>query len=365
MTQVESRLEQLRAFTLDAFDRLEEVQELYRSMLDEVERIYHENEAAFQDLKCIRHKMMGARTLKELVEVMVEEIRYLDVDDVTISLVREVVESHTASGGVLPEESMDCLLLTGQADLAALFNSSETCLTYIGPRDHLADQQVFESDVLSCVLAPLVFRDQLIGSLNLGSHSLQRFTPDQSTDLIDDLAVTAALCIDSVFTHERNERLATTDPLTGCFNRRYFYQCAAKDLDLARRHGDNLSCIYMDLNDFKPINDRFGHDVGDMVLKKLVQHLKDRLRKTDILARVGGDEFVILLLREPVEAALHLVDTLKAGIESISFQEEGLADLHVSAAMGVAGLDQNDATLEDLVLRADQSMFRDKGDKKR
>lgn len=107
-------------------------------------------------------------------------------------------------------------------------------------------------------------------------------------------------------------KLATTDALTGAANRREFSNRLDQELTRAARQRSSLTLAYMDLDHFKEVNDRFGHQIGDEVLRVVVQTLNKRLRKTDVVARLGGDEFAILLVDADPEQAQELLEQLRA-----------------------------------------------------
>jgi diguanylate cyclase (GGDEF)-like protein len=156
------------------------------------------------------------------------------------------------------------------------------------------------------------------------------------------------------------EGLAITDPLTGLFNRRRFSDVLRREFAVTQRYKNNLSCMMVDLDHFKQINDRFGHDAGDEVLKQTARKLGETLREVDLAARYGGEEFVILLPHtDKVHAAVvaeRISDLIRA--QRFEFGGESLA---VTASFGIA--DTSDAVegkSEDLVRAADLALYRAK-----
>jgi len=121
--------------------------------------------------------------------------------------------------------------------------------------------------------------------------------------------------------HKRMEKelysLSITDPLTGIYNRRYFQEKLEEEIERVRRGGGVFSVVMFDIDHFKTINDQFGHQVGDTVLKTLVKIVKDRIRRIDILARWGGEEFVLLLPNTTLENAKGLAEELRRKIETL------------------------------------------------
>lgn len=151
---------------------------------------------------------------------------------------------------------------------------------------------------------------------------------------------------------EQLYRLSITDPLTNVYNRRFFMQMLKQEIERTRRTGRAFSIVMLDLDHFKSINDRFGHAVGDLVLKTIAGVVSKRVRKTDILARWGGEEFIILLPETPVESAANLAEELRATLSSLTMQEVG----HVTASFGVAGYAPSD-TVDTVIMRADHTLY--------
>jgi diguanylate cyclase (GGDEF)-like protein len=140
--------------------------------------------------------------------------------------------------------------------------------------------------------------------------------------------------------------------LTNAYNRRYFIQKLEEEIERARRNGNKFSLIMLDIDCFKSINDRFGHNAGDLVLKSMAEFIKNRIRKVDCLARWGGEEFVILLPDTPADKAAVLAEELR---ESLSRMDIPGVDC-VTASFGVAGYCPGD-TVDSLVNKADNMMY--------
>ncbi|WP_375750537.1 GGDEF domain-containing protein [Vibrio sp. HN007] len=153
---------------------------------------------------------------------------------------------------------------------------------------------------------------------------------------------------------------ATTDPLTGKFNRRAFSEFALKEISTYRRTNSSLSMVIMDIDFFKKINDKYGHDIGDLVIKKTADTVAEVIREEDILARFGGEEFVILLPRTDLKDAANVAERMRQNIENIELDtEKGRVTL--TASFGVANFDINH-DLDDTLRRADQSLYKAKSE---
>lgn len=154
-------------------------------------------------------------------------------------------------------------------------------------------------------------------------------------------------------------QLASTDPLTGALNRRAFLSAAQREFARVRRYGGELSCIMLDLDHFKSINDTFGHAAGDLALSTAAGFLRTRLRSPDLFCRWGGEEFVMLLPGTDQDGAVHLAESLRAGLARLELETEGLC-FTLTGSFGVAAGLASDASVEQLLARVDQAMYQAK-----
>ncbi|MFZ3035549.1 MAG: GGDEF domain-containing protein [Parvibaculum sp.] len=154
------------------------------------------------------------------------------------------------------------------------------------------------------------------------------------------------------------ESLAITDELTGLLNRRGFAGVMQRNLLSAARYDEGGILAYIDLDDFKGTNDRYGHKIGDMVLKNVGRYLQQNVRATDYAARLGGDEFTILFVRAEHEPARERAHHLIRGLNSMSVKSpEG--EISIRASIGIAHYDGS-TDMDDLLDRADKAMYADK-----
>lgn len=154
------------------------------------------------------------------------------------------------------------------------------------------------------------------------------------------------------------EALTQTDELTGLLNRRGFGEIVRRNLSSAARYDETGLLAYIDLNGFKKVNDRFGHNTGDEVLRAVGAYLAKSIRSTDYAARLGGDEFAILFVRAEHKRARERARELVRGISEIEVDCNGTA-ISVSASLGLAAYN-GDTDAESLIERADRAMYADK-----
>lgn len=150
--------------------------------------------------------------------------------------------------------------------------------------------------------------------------------------------------------------LATVDPLTGVMNTRGYYTETAKRVGCDRNGNALFSILFVDLDYFKKINDTFGHEAGDQVLREVASCIQRNTRSTDVIGRVGGEEFSILLPLCELNGALHVAEQIRGAIESLMPQIQGTA-LRITASIGVACSDKRCQTIAALQRLADQAMY--------
>ncbi len=153
------------------------------------------------------------------------------------------------------------------------------------------------------------------------------------------------------------EKLASIDPLSQLYNRRYFTQMSAQIFELARRDRSNISIIMLDIDDFKKINDTYGHKIGDEVIVILSRILQKYTRKSDVVCRFGGEEFIVLLPETSMEGALVIAQKIREVVESkeLSFDEK---TVNFTISVGVAQVDIiREKSVEPAIQRADKAMY--------
>ena len=150
--------------------------------------------------------------------------------------------------------------------------------------------------------------------------------------------------------------LASTDVLTGAYSRRGWFEQAEKEFSRARRYGRMFGLLMADLDWFKQINDTFGHEAGDRVLNQFGEMLRETCRKSDVIGRIGGEEFSILLPEASADAAQRLATRITEACREIVVQAEG-GDARCSCSIGVTELRQDDDRLDAVLTRADQALY--------
>lgn len=240
---------------------------------------------------------------------------------------------------------------------------TKTALERSTPQDlgnpDIDDQKIYDREFLrqlgirSGLIVPLVMRERVLGALFLQDCITPRDWSIDDISLIGSLADQVSVAIENAELHQEKERQAITDGLTGIPNRRSFTATFAREFERAKRYGQSLSLVLIDLDFLKVINDTFGHQVGDLAIKEIGRMLGHSSRAIDLAARYGGEEFCLVLPNTDVGDAEQLAERLRRKIEEVHIEGPG----HISASLGVASypLHANDA--ESLFRRADEALY--------
>jgi len=209
----------------------------------------------------------------------------------------------------------------------------------------------------SLAVVPITLDGEVIGSLNLGDFSESRFQPDMDTFFLSELAVKISICLSNVTSRERLTFLATRDPLTGLLNRREMDTTLDREFSRAVRYGTPLAVLFIDCDEFKAVNDTYGHDCGDILLKYLAEQIRAMIRKDDLAFRYAGDEFVVVLPNQTSKQALKVSERLQRFFEKnpLKFQESRIP---VSISCGTASSrDPDIKNPEALLKKADERLY--------
>jgi diguanylate cyclase (GGDEF)-like protein len=202
-------------------------------------------------------------------------------------------------------------------------------------------------DLLNIILLPLVFQGEVLGYCAFEATRLESCAV---------IALQLATTIKVSRLHEEIVELSLTDPLTGLHNRRYFDLFLTNEI--ARRHltPRNLSIIMVDIDHFKDYNDQFGHLAGDQALRQVADCLTNGCRTTDVVTRIGGEEFAIILTETDINGALMYAEKLRAAIaDNTGFKQQ------ITVSLGVAELSEQILEAEVLLDQADRALYEAKG----
>ena len=207
----------------------------------------------------------------------------------------------------------------------------------------------------SVLVVPLKIGTRMVGVLSAQSYQPYAYT-DTDVELLELLGANAAIAIENARLFSEVQELAVTDPLTGLYNRRNLIELGEMEFKRSVRYERDLSAIMLDCDHFKNVNDSHGHTAGDQVLRKLAEICLASIRQADILARYGGDEFMILLPETGTSATAKVAERLCKDVSNTVF-ETNAGGLSFSISVGVASLNKTCKTLGELLDRADFASY--------
>ncbi|MBP1465867.1 diguanylate cyclase [Candidatus Chloroploca sp. M-50] len=206
--------------------------------------------------------------------------------------------------------------------------------------------------------APLIVGDRLEGIIVVVEATSKISFDHADFQLLRLFTQQATIAIQNTRLFEEVQHLARIDPLTGLFNRRYFYEIAQRDLERMRRSRGSLGLMLLDIDHFKQINDQYGHHAGDQALQLVADLLRQRVRTADVSARFGGEEMVVLLPDASLEQTLVVAERIRTSIATLTIESEhGSFQLTVSIGVTIVSGKQLDCELDDLIIYADQACY--------
>ncbi len=211
----------------------------------------------------------------------------------------------------------------------------------------------FYLETRSRMCIPLVAFGQTLGVLVLDSNKKGAFNA-QDVQPLESVADICATAIQNAHYVDRVKQLAYLDGLTGIFNRRYFEVRILEEIERARRFESGMSVLMVDIDQFKRLNDEFGHLLGDEVLRQVSSIFHQHVRKIDVVCRYGGEEFAIILSQTDTQHAITIAEKLRRLVDEWQFP--GVARL-VTISAGVASFPQNGNTRDELVRAADAGLY--------
>ena len=328
-----------------------------------------ENEQKMQRFQAQELRLIGTRSLAELIQNILYNYRAaFALDAVSLVLydpqyeIRRILEEE----GTRLAELSNLIFISDRRLLNDLYAGS--LAPKLGTFDGQAHSALFATSIpklRSVALLPLVRYGDLIGSLNLGSITEQRFSEASATDFLERLSTIVAICVENTTNHERLKRVGLTDSLTGVNNRRFFDQRIGEEIARALRTREPLSCLIMDIDHFKQINDRHGHQAGDQILRQTAALIRDQLRNSDVIARYGGEEFAAVLPYTSAQSAFEIAERIRENIAHYSFTVMDNTQIQpvVTISIGIAVMDAGtiptdiEPLVAALIKKADSALY--------
>jgi len=209
--------------------------------------------------------------------------------------------------------------------------------------------------VESWMAAPIIAAGELLGALEVAAGIQREPFQTADLDLLSAAVAQAGVAILNARRHERAQELASADRLTGLWNHGEFFQRLSEEVARARRHNLTFSLLILDLDNFKAVNDSWGHREGDSLLRQLAQRIRDNTRSCDLAARYGGDEFAIIFTETGPEGARIAAEHLRQAVEGKPFHVAN-QDVPITMSAGVATFPEDAPDMENLVEIADRRL---------
>lgn len=206
------------------------------------------------------------------------------------------------------------------------------------------------------IAIPLTVKGRVIGILNSESVRPKAYSK-ANIPALSLIAQQAAVVLRTAQLHEETRRLASTDHLTGLWNRRHLLEQLELNLSRARRFKEQLAVVFIDLDHFKEINDRYGHPAGDATLERIGRALGESIREPDLIGRMGGEEFAVILIQCGSERAFQVAERLRRKIRNLRLEPQGQYDLQLSLSAGISVFPDDASTLEELFRQADAALY--------
>jgi diguanylate cyclase (GGDEF)-like protein/putative nucleotidyltransferase with HDIG domain len=313
--------------------------------------------------------------LYEIAQTVGSSLSLRDTLTILLERVQSIVPS-TTSAVMLKDKAMDRLTVASARGIhaEAFYSQTIKARTGIAGWVYAKNEPMYNKDPQidfdalavetgapynTSVVVPLTKGDHVIGVLALYSATLQQYSLEHIR-LVESIARLASDAVLNSMNHEEMEVTAFTDRLTGLPNLRGILDAFENETSRALRHNEAFTVLMMDLDDFKQINDTYGHQVGDRFLKEISKVINGQMRSCDFFGRYAGDEFIALLPRTKKEEALAIMNRIKHSVEDFVMITENGFPSRAGVSIGMAEFKLDGLTLEELMNVADQTMYTQK-----
>src|SRR5579863_1581198 len=285
--------------------------------------------------------------LLEIVGHIQKTFRFDHIGIGIFDYVRKDIEIKAEAG--ITAKALGMRIPLGVGILGRVARTGETALVTTAGDAHL--QGVLpDSRAVLCI--PIAYGETLLGVLNVESRQEDAFSPDDVL-IMNTLADLLATALHNSFVFQKLQQQSITDGLTGIKTRRFFWEALTSEWKRASRSGRPFSVVLIDLDKFKEVNDSLGHLEGDLVLARVGRLLEQKCRQSNVVARYGGDEFIILMPETGIEQAQVLAERLRLWLATDPMLEEH----HITGSFGVASFPVHGFAMEDLIRVADAGMY--------
>jgi len=361
------------------FEKLRAENQGLKQQLNSLLQNARDNEEKLKRFEYIEFKLMQANSIHEVFEIILLEypglfklsFSTLVLADCELNI-SPLIEQNINSKKYL--NKLKLLHLPKQLDTLEYFSKA----IYLGPYIEHRYAWLIENDnfqpfsTRSIAVIPLIRQDRTIGIFSCASDSSRRFEPGFGNDFMKRLGFVLSVCIENAINSEKLKQHSLTDPLTKVRNRRFFEQSLLEEITRVKRSNLSLSCVLLDIDHFKKVNDEYGHRAGDQVLIQVVKRISLTLRAHEVLVRYGGEEFALLLPETDNSNAIMVANRILNSVNEKAIPYDENCSLPITISAGVSTYTVDSATksyatntaekklCEDLVHKADLALYKAK-----
>ena len=344
----------------------QELQSLIYTLVNDAEN----NDVILKKFQAFELDLMNSSSLNNLLELLLKEsLLDLSLETATLTLVdpEYEIQRHLELSGSEFSDCPELNFIDSNEELEKLYK--QKLFPIFESYNDEAHHFLFSSEIKkpdSIWLLPLSRYHHLTGSYNINKQTGNHPQENTATDYLQHLAAVISASLEISINRERLKTLGLMDPLTGVNNRRFFDQRLVEEVTSVIRANAEISCLFIDIDHFKNINDDYGHQAGDEILREVAQIIRELVRSTDVVARYGGEEFIVLLSHKGRQKASEIAERIRKTIEERKFTVPQHGDITVTTSIGINSLNttEHDGDVDDIaslfVEGADRALYQAK-----
>ena len=331
------------------------------SKIEDLETILEINKAIFSTMETKEILYLIVKKISEIMQVTRCSIILID---------RKMNIGHILSTYEDPDLGTLSIDLKKYPEITKAMEDEKTVLIQDVGADPIVKEvrdNLLSIGIRSIMVIPIHYSDKAIGAFYLRTSRKERRFSEKELKISQVIASMAAVALNNarlfnIIKEEKDllEKMAVTDDMTRLYNHRFFVRRLKEEYKRVERHGTNLACIMIDIDNFKNVNDTYGHQAGDVVLQEIARIIKRCVRETDVVARYGGEEFAVILPHTGNEAAVNLANRIRNAVKKSRSDSLG-PDVSITVSIGVSTYPHPEVNnMDDLIRKADDGLYQAK-----